>query len=107
MKYRQPGYRDGEYKEEREKRREADRGPPRGARRESQPRTRRLRGAVQEEVTRPATVRHRVPAGGRIVGAVPDTSPGRMTRRSMHLTVPPHRRPKPVRAAASVLVLVS
>ena len=40
MKYRQPGYRDSEYKEEREKRRQEDRGPrgprePRGMAREA------------------------------------------------------------------------
>src|SRR5881409_3603307 len=40
MKYRQPGYRDQDYKEEREKRREEDRGPrgprePRGMAREA------------------------------------------------------------------------
>jgi hypothetical protein len=40
MKYRQPGYRDNEYKEEREKRRQQDHGPrerrePRGAPREA------------------------------------------------------------------------
>ncbi|MCZ6694911.1 MAG: hypothetical protein O7A63_00075 [Acidobacteria bacterium] len=37
MKYRQPGYRDSEYKEERERKREKDRGPrgPRGAPREA------------------------------------------------------------------------
>ena len=37
MKYRQPGYRDSEYKEERERKRDNDRGPrgPRGAPREA------------------------------------------------------------------------
>ncbi len=41
MKYRQPGYRDNDFKDEREKRRQQDRGPrgprePRGAPREAQ-----------------------------------------------------------------------
>ena len=53
MKYRQPGYRDSEYKEEREKRKEEDRGPrgprePRGMAREARVVTRCYQCGHQE-----------------------------------------------------------